>query len=542
MFGWELVFVSEIDPDACWVLHHRYGAGRPIYMPDPNEAGIDADEKRSRAAAIKAVAGIPEQGRIPNYGDFTKIPEGAGPIDLLVGGTPCQSFSIAGKRLGLDDPRGNLAIEFCRLARRLNAMWVVWENVPGVLSNNGGRDFAAFLWLMGQCGYGWAYRVLDAQYIRTHGFERAVPQRRRRVIVVGHLGDWRDSAAVLLEPNSMRGDTAPSRKALAGTARPFESGPSGGRFSDVAPTLDTGCSNRPMQNQIGVGVIHQTAHRMVAFGEYEDDGSASTIKARDHKDATDLVAHTLTAAGFDASEDGTGRGTPLVPVAFAENQRSEVRLMAVSGALSTVRRGDAKNETLLLQPQAPVAFDSKGTQVAVGIDGNTPTLRTMNSNEGRHNGGGQMAVAYSMMPMNSGKDFKARVVDVAQPVLASGQTLGNQGGDVVVQPQAYTIHGTDKTASVMTETDVAGTLRTKPPGSIENSSTTAVLQRLAVRRLTPKECERLQGFPDDFTQGPRGNKPMPDGSRYRMIGNSMAVNVMRWVGHRIDLMNKARAV
>lgn len=106
---------------------------------------------------------------------------------------------------------------------------------------------------------------------------------------------------------------------------------------------------------------------------------------------------------------------------------------------------------------------------------------------------------------------------------------------------AYTIHGTDKTASVMTETDVAGDLRTKPPGSIENSSTTAVRQRFAVRRLTPKECERLQGFPDDFTQVPRGNKPMPDGSRYRMIGNSMAVNVMRWVGYRIDLMNKARA-
>lgn len=144
---------------------------------------------------------------IPNYGDFTQIGADAGPIDLLVGGTPCQSFSVAGKRLGLDDPRGNLALEYLSLARRLRARWIVWENVPGVVSSvtdeedgEGGvqsgiegreagdewieeSDFATFLSFVRECGYGFAYRVLDAQYVRVDGFGRAVPQRRRRVFL-----------------------------------------------------------------------------------------------------------------------------------------------------------------------------------------------------------------------------------------------------------------------------------------------------------------------------------------------------------------------
>jgi DNA-cytosine methyltransferase len=129
---------------------------------------------------------------VQNLGDFTRIETGAGPIDMLAGGTPCQSFSVAGRRGGLEDARGNLAIEFCRLAGRLRPRWIVWENVPGVLSSNGGRDFGAILGALADLGYGCAWRVLDAQFF-------GVPQRRRRVFVVGHLGDWRRAAAVLLE-------------------------------------------------------------------------------------------------------------------------------------------------------------------------------------------------------------------------------------------------------------------------------------------------------------------------------------------------------
>lgn len=100
--------------------------------------------------------------------------------------------------------------------------------------------------------------------------------------------------------------------------------------------------------------------------------------------------------------------------------------------------------------------------------------------------------------------------------------------------QGITIHGTDKTASVASFTDVAGALRTKPPGSVENSTSTAVLQSLRVRRLTPLECERLQGFPDGHTLVEYRGKPAADGPRYKALGNSMAVNVMRWIGERID--------
>lgn len=154
--GWQPVFCSEIEPFPSAVLAQRYP-------------------------------------HTPNLGDFTTIgDEYAGRVDLLCGGTPCQSFSVAGKRAGLDDPRGNLAIEFLRLARRLRAEWLVWENVPGVLHSNGGGDFGAFLGLLEECGYKWAYRVLDAQYF-------GVAQTRRRVFVVGHFGDWRRPAATLFE-------------------------------------------------------------------------------------------------------------------------------------------------------------------------------------------------------------------------------------------------------------------------------------------------------------------------------------------------------
>jgi DNA (cytosine-5)-methyltransferase 1 len=151
--------------------------------------------------------------KVKNYGDFTTIGSDAGPIDVLVGGTPCQDFSVAGLRAGMAGERGNLTLEFVKLAGRLRPQWVVWENVPGVLSIDGGRAFGAFLGGLGQLGYGFAYRVLDAQHF-------GVPQRRRRVFVVGYFGDWRHAAAVLFERYSLSGDPAPRRESgerVAGT-------------------------------------------------------------------------------------------------------------------------------------------------------------------------------------------------------------------------------------------------------------------------------------------------------------------------------------
>lgn len=195
--GWTPAGFSEIEAFPRSVLQHRLGA-----VP------VDWDHRHT-----------PQSNMIPLFGDFTKIEaHHVGPIDLLVGGTPCQSFSVAGKRAGLEDPRGHLTLEYLALAKRLQPRWLVWENVPGVLSDDGGRTLGTFLRLLGELGYRWAYRVLDAQYCRVDGFGRAVPQRRHRVFVVGYLGDDARAAAVLFDRESLRGNPAPRRETGKGLA------------------------------------------------------------------------------------------------------------------------------------------------------------------------------------------------------------------------------------------------------------------------------------------------------------------------------------
>src|SRR5487761_1260984 len=191
--------------------------------------GVSRKEAKRRAAAIRNIIALPTTGDIPNFGDFTQIgADDVGTIDLLAGGTPCQSFSIAGKRAGLDDARGNLTLEFARLADRFRPVWVVWENVPGVLSIDGGRTFGTFLGMLVELGYGIAYRILNAQFF-------GVPQRRRRVFVVGCAGDGRAAAAVLLERHGLSGYPPPSREARQRAAGGVEVGPAGGRLTDISP-------------------------------------------------------------------------------------------------------------------------------------------------------------------------------------------------------------------------------------------------------------------------------------------------------------------
>jgi DNA (cytosine-5)-methyltransferase 1 len=168
--GWHAAWFSEIEEFPKSVLAHHY--------PD-----------------------TPDLGDMTTICDRKNLPS----IDLLVGGTPCQSFSVAGERAGLDDARGNLALEFCKIARTLKPRWIVWENVPGILSSNGGKDFGTILGEMAECGYGIAYRVLDAQYF-------GVPQRRRRVYTIGYLGDWRKPFSALFEQGSLCGNSTTGEK------------------------------------------------------------------------------------------------------------------------------------------------------------------------------------------------------------------------------------------------------------------------------------------------------------------------------------------
>lgn len=180
---WRWIWAAEHDPAA--KTGHGFAAVLAERHPDtPNLGDVTADDFIERASAV-------------------------GRPDILVFGSPCQSFSVAGRRIGLDDPRGNLALVALGIVARLKPRWFVFENVPGLLSSAGGRDFGIFLRTVDDVGYSGAWSVLDAQYF-------GVAQRRRRVFFVGHIGDWRGPAAVLLQPESLRGDTPPRREAGKG--------------------------------------------------------------------------------------------------------------------------------------------------------------------------------------------------------------------------------------------------------------------------------------------------------------------------------------
>ena len=397
------------------------------------------------------------------HGDFTTIKAGDyRPIDLLVGGTPCQSFSVAGLRGGLGDDRGNLALEYLRLADRLRPRWLVWENVPGVLSSNSGRDFGSILGGLVELGYGFAYRVLDAQFF-------GVAQRRRRVFVVGYLGDWRRAAAVLFERHSLSGHPAPRREARqTAPTIPSRSFAGGGLGTDFD------CDG---------GLIPSVAGTFKAC-----TGSGGWSNSADHAAAGYMipVAHTLKGEGFDVSEDGTGRGTPIVPVAFSitpSNSNKDYNARQVEKAQ------------------------------ALTAGGNRPSAR-----------GGDLVCF-------SAKDHGADAMNDLSPTLRAGGHSKSHANAGVMPAVAFALRGRDAGAVPEMEGDGSrvGALRAASGGSSRD-----YIAASAVRRLTPRECERLQGFPDDYTLIPYRKGIAADGPRYKALGNSMAVPVMAWIGRRIQ--------
>nr|DAR99399.1 MAG TPA: Cytosine specific methyltransferase [Bacteriophage sp.] len=316
--GWQAVGFSEIEKFPCAVLEQRFPG-------------------------------------VKNFGDMIRFREweNVGQFRVLVGGTPCQSFSVAGLRQGLNDSRGSLMLAYCALASYYKPRWVVWENVPGVLSSNGGRDFGTFLALLAQCGYGFAYRVFDARYF-------GVPQRRRRVYVVGCLGNWRCAAAVLFDSVGMQRYIAPGKTA----------------------------------GEEAAGKVEESAGNAM----YLTRQNNSTYKQSNNTADTVIARY------------GTGGGN--VPLVYTESSFAQYR-------------------------------KGVGTLSATG-------------------------------------------------------------------------------------------------GALSGGSENLVLYKRALRRLTPLECERLQGFPDNWTRiSWRGKPPeqCPDGPRYKAIGNSMAIPVMRWIGERIQLFD-----
>jgi DNA (cytosine-5)-methyltransferase 1 len=455
----------------------------------------------------------------------------SGTIDLLVGGTPCQSFSVAGLRQGLKDPRGNLMLTYLAIAERLKPRWLVWENVPGVLSSNGGKDFGSFLGALGELGYEWAYRVLDAQWF-------GVAQRRRRVFVVAHLGKGNLAAKVLFESESVRRDTPPSREARQGVATnvapsltasndPSRSPQSSEvtqqvnavlEASVVSPTITQckgsrgGCSDEALME---IKAVHEaTAFRMQAFGECSDDGTASAMKARDYKDATDLVAEPVAYNITFCDANGTRSDRP--------DGGLYVNKTDVTGSLTRAGIG-----TNVVQPVAtPALYENHPNDSRV--TGPHDVAPSCVSRYGT--GGGNVPLVQEAIPFRDPSPTLTSKMQ-GQADWAPYNEDAHLVGAVAVDTYNHALQ--EKAVPIRsTASDVCHT------GGVINPA-----DRMAVRRLSPRECERLQGFNDDHTLIPWRNKPAdqcPDGPRYKALGNSMAVPCMAWIGKRIDAVEKTK--
>jgi DNA (cytosine-5)-methyltransferase 1 len=311
---------------------------------------------------------------------------------------------------------------------------LVWENVHGVLSSNGGQDFGVFLGALGELGYGFAYRVLDAQYF-------GVAQRRRRVFVVGYLGDWRAAAAVLFERHSLQGHPAPSREkredppASIGTGAIY-----GGSDINTADTVTSKWakgSGGPAGNECGLFVAQPIVVDRAAFNQGEN--AQYKFRAEYSETMDSLVAR--------------GPHAVLQPICLMDQGGSVMNIE--HDMTGTLRRETHGHEPIVMQPIA------SSTQTA-----------------------------WSMNLMSPGRKVRE---DHGVGALTQQCHCPTQGNEAVVIQQA-----------------------------------------MAVRRLTPKECERLQGFPDNYTDIQAKGKPTPDGPRYKALGNSMAVPVMAWIGQRIE--------
>jgi len=444
--GWNPVAFSEIEKFPSAVLAHHY----------PN---------------------------VPNWGDMTKFKEWPNEsIDILVGGTPCQSFSVAGLRKGLDDPRGNLMLTYLAIADRYRPEWLVWENVPGVLSSNKGRDFGTFLGALGELRYGFAYRVLDAQYF-------GVAQRRRRVFVVANARSWQRAAAVLFERESLSRNPAPSRK----TGKVVTAGVDVG--VDMCGPLNA------KDNQ-----------------HFDTDGlSRNSAKIIPVTVAGALGARTGLSIGVQDAECGH-----MIPVAFAlqgagatsqNSQGSTVNYEVCFTLNKTEVHGVAVTQCTTFQEIADCLTEGYGTKWSGNASATNGSLFVAQP----------MAVAYGV----------GESPNVAH-CLRSSASRGNkhESTTYVAQPVAF------DTTQITSPENRSNPKVGDPCHPLAAGAHPPLIAGMQVRRLTPRECERLQGFPDDYTLIPYRNKPACDGPRYKALGNSMAVPVMRWIGRRIDEVSK----
>jgi DNA (cytosine-5)-methyltransferase 1 len=520
----------------------KFGATKPLRMLDHKEAETEKDKKQ-RENWIKQIEKFPDGGTIPNLGDFTKITKDDydGEIDLLVGGCPCQAWSIAGLRKGLDDPRGNLSLEFAKLAHRIRPRWILYENVVGLCNQNNGEAFAEILsafcgWQVevpvlrrkkngdivrgwknsgivtpATGGYGLAWRTLDAQYVRVDGHPRAVPQRRRRLFLVGSLGGWERAAAVLFDEESLSGDTAPERKTGTGIARNLTASPGGvsGKeqqqtfidksgnplnalcmahgqggaevMEDKSPTLNCNHEAPIICNESGKGYWKEDE----ASGPVKTNGAEPTtvvcLNNRPQEFKTEKeVNHPLRATDYKQP-----------PIVCYENHGNDSRIKELKDGVS---------------PQINARLGTGGN--------NGPLLKIAGFLPGQGQKAGSIGYESDVAPtLRSGCDSYGVVKSYGIAENIINRKVKNGGNGIGVQEE------------------LEYTLNTSAPHG--------VCYRSTVRRLMPIEAERLMGFPDNHTRISWNGKPeeeCPDGPRYKACGNSMPTNCMEWLGMRIQLV------
>jgi DNA (cytosine-5)-methyltransferase 1 len=588
--GWKCLFGADIEPFPNAVRAHRF--------PGVPNLG---DMTRYKEWPIRCECEVHQAKETTfNFNGYeikiTRCEKCGGiRVDVLISGTPCQAFSIAGLRKGMADPRGNLTLTFLGIVERYSPCLVLWENVPGVLSDKTGA-FGAFLGGLAELGYGFAYRILDAQYF-------GVAQRRRRVFVVGHIGgQWQRAAAVLFERESLCGNPPPSRetgKSIAPTISARTKGGGGlgtdfdcdgGRIStatadgfrtaEAIPIQEIGKrqSGTPM-NGVGHGAEGDPMFTLQSAAVH---GVAAPI-AFDEAQITSKTNRTKAEPGLPA---GTMSKESRLSVAIGIDG-SEVGFALRADASHSGDKGDGGVNTNMVCEVAPCLTQNYGKQpdnsdtnagpmlvttLAIRGRGGESNLETREDGlansiltpAGGRGGIGVGAVAIQETAHSLRADgFENKLIPEIVPTLRAG---GNKtGGD---RPPGTDVDTCDslipEVCSAVTSKwakssggpsgDECQNLTIAFPGSMSGTqragaedlscslgaaNPTGVATSMAVRRLTPRECERLQGFPDDFTLiEVKPGKMAANGPRYKALGNSMAVPVIEWILRRMDLVDE----
>ena len=544
----------------------RLGAMKPLRPLDPDAASDEKDRKQ-RLSWQSLIAEMPDGGTIPNLGDFTLIKKEDydGQIDLLVGGTPCQDLSIAGKRLGFGGKRSVLALDFVRLCFETGTRWVLWENVPAALSSRRGEDFGRFVSLL--CGWnvpvpesGWrkcgivtpapggfgvAWRVLDSQFTRVEQFPRAIPQRRKRLFLVGYTGQWKYPAKVLFDGEMCGGDTPPRRTKRQNASAGSEGGSASTDWWDGSQKAGTLTRTSDQQFMPDKGrlqcVIEQAGTDFLCYENHAPDSRIKSVEVSQSIVARmgtggnnlpllqEVPRDPETAIGFiknDAGGDLQGFWDEVFPTMRTEVTPAVAReeCFHVSFCDANGRRKDRPNGGLYVTEAKAGKTVTAGGPGAETVIVEPIALDGDKMKPGERSGGSGMGFSEDgVMYTQTVKDVHAVAYDECVPL-----DLRNATRD----PEK---HDAQNRQGVGIGEDGA------PMNTVTAASVPGVGWQATVRKLLPIECERLMGFPDNWTRISWKGKPeeeCPDAPRYKACGNSMCVNVMAWIGERIEAVNQ----